>query len=79
MTQLRLKTAQGELKSGLVLGSACDAYAARGPESRGLHSSTLQLNVITCCGIGGVKGVLRGCLGGVYLGVFRVCLGGVRA
>jgi len=37
------------------------------PATRGLHSSTFQLNASVFCGIGGV---FRGCLGG--------CLGGVR-
>ena len=33
----------------------------RGPQSRGLHSSTFRLSVSAFCGIGGA---FRGCLGG---------------
>ena len=44
---------------------------------RGLHSSTLSLNLSAFCGIGGA---CRGCLAGVQgvLGGIRGCLGGVR-
>jgi len=39
------------------------------PNTRGLHSSTIQLNVSTCCGIRGGSGVnmggVRGCVGRV--------------
>jgi len=34
-------------------------------QGRGLHSSTIRLNVSALCGIGGAR---RGCLGGVYRG-----------
>jgi len=42
-----------------VLGS----YSMIIPLCRGLHSSTVRLNVSAFCGIGGAN---RGCLGGVW-------------
>ena len=49
----------------------------RAPHARGLHSSTIQLNVSA---LRGIRGALRDCLG-VILWVFGMCrgmLGGVK-
>jgi len=58
----------------LALGSPASAknrMAATGPSTRGLHSSTFQLNLSASCGIGGA---CRRCLQGVQ-GVSRVIQG----
>ena len=44
------------------------------PKSRGLHSSTSQLNISAFCWIGDT---FKGCVGGIQE-VFRGCLGGVQ-
>ena len=53
-------------------GRASNASAA--PPTRGLHSSTVRLNLSAFCGLGVA---LRGCLRGVYgvLGAIRTWLG----